>query len=213
MWWTQLVLALLAAAMLVGSDWAQEGNDERQAQWRSRILDVQRQKRSLSLDWQLLPPRFLGATPDTLTALAALPALEADTALDNAGLIAELAASGHKGRPRGKAVDAAPALGMGPILAPITFYSCEGPNGGYCGVMSSGKVVYEGAAACGSSYALGERVRIAGDPTERAYVCEDHGWLAPNQVDVFWYSEEDGRAWITQVGRWAEVGRESGSRP
>jgi hypothetical protein len=74
--------------------------------------------------------------------------------------------------------------------------------------MSSGNKVYEGAAACGSAYELGERVSIVGDPTGRVYVCEDRGWLAPTQVDVFWYREEDGRAWITQVGRWAEVRRE-----
>lgn len=74
--------------------------------------------------------------------------------------------------------------------------------------MSSGKTVYEGAAACGYAYALGERVSIVGDPTGRVYVCEDRGRLATTQVDVFWYREEDGRAWTTQVGRWAEVRRE-----
>ncbi|MDO8612852.1 MAG: hypothetical protein Q7R32_08520 [Dehalococcoidia bacterium] len=74
--------------------------------------------------------------------------------------------------------------------------------------MSSGKTVYEGAAACGWAYALGARVSIEGDPTGRVYVCEDRGRLAPTQVDVFWHREEDGRTWTTRVGRWADVRRE-----
>ena len=65
----------------------------------------------------------------------------------------------------------------------------------------------EGIAEAGDAYALGERVSIVGDPTGRVYVCEDRGWLAPTQIDVFWYGEEDGFAWIAQVGRWAEVSR------
>ncbi len=73
--------------------------------------------------------------------------------------------------------------------------------------MSSGKTVYEGAAACGSAYTLGQRVSIVGDPTGRVYVCEDRGWLAPRQVDVFWHREEDGLAWIAQVARQAGVQR------
>jgi hypothetical protein len=91
--------------------------------------------------------------------------------------------------------------------APITFYACEGAHGGFCGRMASGRIVYEGAAACGRSYKLGTRLGILGDPTGRVYTCEDRGLLAPTQVDVFWYKEADGWLWLAQVGTWAQVRR------
>ena len=99
------------------------------------------------------------------------------------------------------------------VQGSITFYNCVGPNGGYWGTMASGATVYEGSAACGYSYPLGTIVRIAGDYTARDYVCEDRGYLAWNQVDVFWYDEGPidgsipgtGWFWLKQVGTYGTI--------
>ncbi len=66
--------------------------------------------------------------------------------------------------------------------------------------MAGGATVYEGAAACGYAWELGTRFTLEGDPTMRIYVCEDRGlgpWL---WVDIFFWSEADGYAWISEVG-------------
>ncbi len=87
-------------------------------------------------------------------------------------------------------------------VAPIvSFYACEGPNGGFCGTMAHGRTVYAGAAACGSFYAPGELVRVPDDPTDRVYTCEDTGALAAAQVDVFFWREADGWAWLADRAR------------
>jgi hypothetical protein len=39
-------------------------------------------------------------------------------------------------------------------------------------------------------------------------VCNDRGRLAPYQVDRFFWREEDGWAWVAQVGSYARVQRE-----
>lgn len=185
------MLAFLAAAMMVGSDAAQHGKDETQAMLKPEAADDQ---------GRILPARFgLHLLPVGLDIPPAPSAAEGDGALQNPRPVALAAASGKTGVPDSAIVER---------QAPITFYSCLGPRGGFCGVMSSGNKVYEGAAAWGSAYELGERVSIDGDPTGRVYLCEDCGWRAPMQVDVFWYREEDGRAWIAPVGRGAEVRRE-----
>lgn len=185
------MLALLATAMMVGSDAAQQGKDETQAMLKPEAADDQ---------GRILPARFgLHRPPVGLDIPPAPSAAEGDAALDNRRPTAGATGPGLTGASDGAAVER---------QAPITFYSCLGPRGGFCGVMSSGNKVYEGAAACGSAYALGDRVSIVGDPTGRVYVCEDRGRLAPTQVDVFWHRQEDGRAWTTQVGRRAEVRRE-----
>lgn len=202
------MLALLGTVMLVGPGAAQGENDEAQTPLQSGVLDDRGRTSPRSLGLRLLPVGFNVPMLTELVASAAPPTGQTDAASDNPRPVALAATSGQTETADGEPVEAKPAPGAEGVVAPITFYSCQGPRGGFCGAMSSGKTVYEGAAACGSAYALGERVSIAGDPTERGYVCEDRGRLAPTQVDVFWYREEDGRAWIAQVGRWAEVRRE-----
>jgi hypothetical protein len=81
----------------------------------------------------------------------------------------------------------------------LTFYDCLGQ--GFCGRMSSGEKVYEGAAACSWNLPEGTRFRIAGDPTKRTYVCEDRGLLEDTWVDIFFYDPEDGWEWQEAVGR------------
>lgn len=82
----------------------------------------------------------------------------------------------------------------------ITFYCCEGQGCGYCGTTASGIQVQPGVAACGSNYAMGTKFMIDADPTGRVYECLDRGWLAPNQVDIFFYTREEGYQWSAQVG-------------
>lgn len=66
--------------------------------------------------------------------------------------------------------------------------------------MASGQVVYEGAVACGYSWALGTRIEIEGDPTGRVYVCEDRGLGPYYWLDVFFWEYADGRAWRNAIG-------------
>lgn len=105
-------------------------------------------------------------------------------------------------------VVAAPPVAPAPVRdridgAVLTFYVCRGaPPGledGFCGTMAGGATVYEGAAACGYALQLGTRFRIEDDPTGRVYVCEDRGWLAATQADVFWWEYSDGRVWRDQL--------------
>lgn len=66
--------------------------------------------------------------------------------------------------------------------------------------MADGEDVHEGAAACGYAWELGTRFTLEGDPTGRTYVCEDRGlgpWL---WVDLFFWDEADGYAWLAVVG-------------
>ena len=81
----------------------------------------------------------------------------------------------------------------------LTFYSCLGE--GFCGPMSNGQVVYEGAAACSYDLPLGTRFMIQNDPTGRVYRCDDRGLLTPTWVDIFWYTPSDGWRWQEAVGR------------
>ena len=204
----RLAVALLGVVMLVGPGAPQGENSETQALLQPGIPDDQGPGLPTP---SRLQPRPMG--PDVrmrsaLAAPAAAPGGQRDAALDEPPPLAPSPTSGQAETADNEPVEAKPAPGAEGVVAPLTFYSCQGPRGGFCGSMSSGNTVYEGAAACGPAYALGERVSIVGDPTGRVYVCEDRGWLAPTHVDVFWYREEDGWAWITQVGRWAEVRRE-----
>ncbi len=64
----------------------------------------------------------------------------------------------------------------------------------------------EGQAACGAFWPMGAIVVIEGDPLGPV-VCNDRGWLAPHQVDRFFWREEDGWAWLAQVGGYARVQR------
>ena len=108
----------------------------------------------------------------------------------------------------GAAVTAGPGDGGEPARSPetgnangpgfsvqLTFYNCRGQGGGYCGAMSSGASVYEGAAACGYAMALGTRFAIEGDYTGRVYTCEDRGLGPVYWIDVFFWDYASGRAW------------------
>ena len=66
--------------------------------------------------------------------------------------------------------------------------------------MANGLEVHEGAAACGSGLNQGTRFIIRGDPNHREYVCEDTGLGPELWVDIFFWDEADGWAWIAQVG-------------
>lgn len=98
-----------------------------------------------------------------------------------------------------------PQLEGGRIIpgARITFYTCVG--GGFCGNMSSGHPVHEGAAACGYDLPLGTRFTIAGDPSGRVYECLDRGLLSPTQVDVWFHDAASGWLWQSQVGSWSDI--------
>ena len=76
-------------------------------------------------------------------------------------------------------------IGSGTVMpARITIYGCTGPGGGFCGGMSSGMTVFEGAAACSSNLPMGTRLKIEGDPTGRIYECLDRGMLPATWIDV-----------------------------
>ncbi len=95
------------------------------------------------------------------------------------------------------------ALRVG-IAAPITFYACYGPNGGYCASPAGPLPLDEGQAACGAAWPMGAVLVIERDPLG-AVVCNDRGGLASHQVDRFFWREEDGWAWSAQVGSYARI--------
>lgn len=95
----------------------------------------------------------------------------------------------------------------------ISVYYCEGgpqtgrwgDGGGWCGHFASGKRVYEGGAACAREY-RGQRFKIAGDPLDRTYVCEDTGGAVHgNTRDIFFWNSDDAQRWTRVVGTHAEV--------
>jgi len=87
--------------------------------------------------------------------------------------------------------------------ARITFYSCTGE--GFCGNMSNGEPVREGAVACSSDLPLGTTLRILSDPSRRVLVCLDRGMLSPTWIDVFFYDAADGWAWQSVVGTVSDI--------
>lgn len=87
--------------------------------------------------------------------------------------------------------------------ARITFYSCTGE--GFCGNMSNGEPVHEGAAACSSDLPLGTTLRILSDPGRRVVVCLDRGLLSPTWIDVYFYDAADGWAWQSMVGTVSDI--------
>ncbi len=107
-----------------------------------------------------------------------------------------------------------PSLARGDrAIAPITFYYCEratpnspiGDGGNFCGHMRNGDTVYPGAAACDYTY-LGQRFRIAGDPTGRSYTCTDTGSAVHGlHRDIWFQTSDEGVAWQHIVGRHAEI--------
>ncbi|HEY7270468.1 MAG TPA: hypothetical protein VH951_11630 [Dehalococcoidia bacterium] len=86
----------------------------------------------------------------------------------------------------------------GKMTATLTFYDCLVQK--FCGAMSNGQKVYEGAAACSYNLAIGTMFTIAGDPTGRVYVCKDRGLLPNTHVDIFWNDPADGWRWQRAVG-------------
>ena len=105
-----------------------------------------------------------------------------------------------------QAIATAPSEGVpnGGVQAPITFYACYGPNGGYCAGPVGPLPLAEGQAACGGSWPMGAVLVIEGDPLGPV-VCNDRGQLAPYQVDRFFWQEKDGWVWSAQVGSYARV--------
>ena len=97
------------------------------------------------------------------------------------------------------------------IQAPVTFYACYGPNGGYCVGPAGPLPLAAGQAACGEAWPMGAVLLIEGDPLGPT-ICNDRGHLAPHQVDRFFWREEEGWAWSAQVGSYARVER-VGMRP
>ncbi|MDA0256972.1 MAG: hypothetical protein O3C25_04425, partial [Chloroflexi bacterium] len=115
--------------------------------------------------------------------------------------------------PPAVAAPAPPAPLPGSGLGTITYYYCHqganprgiGDGGGFCGVMASGSVVYDGAAACAREF-LGQRFRIAGDPTGRVYTCADTGSAVARENRDVWFADSDaGWEWWQAVGHHAEV--------
>ncbi|MDZ4277669.1 MAG: hypothetical protein U1B78_00865 [Dehalococcoidia bacterium] len=101
------------------------------------------------------------------------------------------------------AAAAGPSFGGARIPATVTFYACLG--NGFCGMAASGQQVFAGAAACSFDLPLGTRFVIANDPTGRVFVCVDRGALAPTWVDVWFYSADEGYAWLSSVGSYSEI--------
>ena len=71
--------------------------------------------------------------------------------------------------------------------------------------MANGVQVYDGAAACGTGFALGQRFTILGDPTLREYVCSDRGLGGHYWVDIFFADATEGYAWQAVVGNYGTV--------
>ncbi len=126
--------------------------------------------------------------------LDATPALEAARQVDE-GIVMEQRTDA--GEPLERLVNAG-------TEAPVTFYACQGPNGGYCSGAAGPLPLAEGQAACGGAWPMGAVVSIEADPLGPA-VCNDRGSLAPYQVDRFFWDEEDGWAWLAEVGGYARV--------
>lgn len=79
-------------------------------------------------------------------------------------------------------------------LSPITGYYCQyipgyfrGDGGGYCNLTAMGIQVAPGMAACGSNYPLGVYIDIE---SFGRYLCADRGLLSPNQIDIFFETNE-----------------------
>jgi hypothetical protein len=85
----------------------------------------------------------------------------------------------------------------------VTFYACVG--NGFCGNMATGHQVFPGAAACSYDMAFGTRFVVVNDPTQRVFTCLDRGALATPWVDVWFYSVEEGHAWMAGVGGVSDI--------
>ena len=100
-----------------------------------------------------------------------------------------------------QSLNSASGYAVGTVInARITIYGCTGRGGGFCGGMSSGIRVFEGAAACSNDMPFGTKFTIEGDPTGRTYECLDRGVLPTPWVDIFFNDTEAGIAWAGQLG-------------
>ena len=86
------------------------------------------------------------------------------------------------------------------VVCDLTFYTCIGGYGAYCGTMANGQVVFPGAAACGYAFMLGQRFQIVDDPTGRIYECCDRGLGPYWWIDIWFYDIAEGQAWRNQLG-------------
>src|SRR5439155_8107301 len=86
-------------------------------------------------------------------------------------------------QPEPSAAVVEPATGDTERSVALTFYNCYGQGGGYCGGMAGGTGVYEGAAACGYEFRLGQRFSLGG----RDFVCEDRGLGPYDWIDIFFW--------------------------
>ena len=92
------------------------------------------------------------------------------------------------------------------LKAPITYYYCSqslgmgvGDGGGFCGTMSNGTVVHQGAASCDRAY-LGQRFRVVGDPYNLVYSCSDTGGgVSAQQRDIWFATSGEAMVWWRQV--------------
>lgn len=105
------------------------------------------------------------------------------------------------------------ALFEEPIDVSLTRYICswEGlpswGQAGYCGATASGVPVSRGSAACGFvSPTSGIVFTVVGDQTGILWRCEDTGYLAYWQVDLWFYDWAEAEAWSAQQqGPWWQI--------
>jgi|CXWL01.1.fsa_nt_gi hypothetical protein len=113
----------------------------------------------------------------------------------------QISAAGVPARGQAQSLNRASGYAPGTVVrARVTIYGCTGSGGGFCGGMSAGVTVFEGAAACSSDMPFGTKFTLEGDPTGRVYECLDRGMLASPWVDIFFYNTADGFAWASQLG-------------
>ena len=86
----------------------------------------------------------------------------------------------------------------------LSFYTCPP----FCGTMTNGETVHEGASACGYAFELGMRFTIDGDPTGRTYTCKDRGSGPYYWTDIFFTNSATGWAWQEIVGTTGMIHRE-----
>ena len=101
---------------------------------------------------------------------------------------------------------AAPPPALRTLTAPITYYYCTqnstggaGDGGGFCGFMSNGLRVQQGAASC-SPQNFGQRFRIVGDPLALTYQCMDTGGgVSREHRDIWFATSAEAFSWWKQV--------------